>query len=444
MNNNEHNPVAFKISKIAKIWSKIRLDNNKAKLFQIICSQEDFIIVNGFIQIEASKYGKSNDSFLMFSVNFDNQYQFLYDISKEWLESFERELDNHPNRNWKDFYELKREFIALNKIDDSIEIFFRKLLVSFKLFEQKKDNLILLTLIPKKIADYSLFNTFMKRLVTLIPNDYGIILIDFKNKENYNELVFDLDSIASQVIIPYQDMSSTYKELATQGNPNDPQVKFRKCLFEMGENAAKKDKEMVDYWGHQMLSIAKGSGDRSFWASAYLIYAGFLFQFKTDNIINLLDTGIQIVDVEYKNNSQSAGILIQLYSYKASYYSIIGNKDEAIKNFLKQAKIAEEVKMFEQMLLANIYALLLIKNDSDYLYKEIIKNSFEKGYLLSDEILKVINFAFITNKYLLLENDKITTSQIIDIEHRMINIYGESWREFGNKISSSIKIEENK
>ena len=440
MQSNEHNPIAVRISKIAKLWTNTRKSKPKAKIFQLICNQEDFILVSGFIQIEASEHGKSMDSFLMFSVDFENENQFLYDFINEWLTSFERDLEKYPSWNWEDFEKLKGNFRLLpNNDSNALKEFLIELLISFKKFEAKKENLIVIGLVPKKVSDYQKFNAFLKKTIELIPDDYGILTIDFKGKEKHTELVSDLDLLGAQMVIPDQNMAGSYKELATQGNPNNPQVKFRKCLFEIGESAAKNDREKVHYWGKQMLDVTQSTGDRSFWASAHLIYAGFLFQFKDDNnILKLLDKGIRIAEAEYKNNPQLAGTLIQLYSYKASYYSISGKTDEAIQNFLKQSEIAEEAEMIEQMILAHIYALLIIKNDNNNLYKKIINKSFQKGYDLSDELLKVINFAFITDKYLDLNNE-IMISEKYQIEDRMKSIYGNNWREYGKKISSSMK-----
>lgn len=439
--NNEHNPIAYRINKVSKLWDNTRLKNPKAKFFQFLCEQEDFILINGFIQIEASQHGKSNDSFLMFSIDFENENQFLYDFIEEWLISFGRDLENHKEWNWEDYQQIKNDFELLSKNDfHNLNKFLIELLISFKKFEAKKDNLIIIGLVPKNISDIQTFNHCIEKIMATIPDEYGLLVVDFKGKEKHKILSSKLHPLFAQLTLPNQNMAGSYKELATQGNPNDPQVKFRKCLFELGESAAKNDREQVHHWGKKLLEITQSTGDRSFWASAHLMYAGFLFQFKDDNTtIKLLDKGIQIVKPEYKSNPQTAGTLMQLYSYKASYYSIIGKTDEAIQNFVKQSKIAEEVDMIEQMILANIYALLLIKDENNNLYKQIIQNCFQKGYMLSDELLKVINFAFITEQYLNLDNINISMSERQAIEQRMDTIYGEKWREYAKKISTSIK-----
>ncbi|AEW86669.1 MULTISPECIES: hypothetical protein [Flavobacterium] len=439
MQSNEHNPIAVRISKIAKLWTNARKNKPKARLFQLVCYQEDFILVNGFIQIEASEHGKSPDSFLLFSIDFENENQYIYDFTNEWITSFDRDLQSYPHWNWIEFEELKKEFYTIShKNSNELKDFFIRLLVSFKKFESKKENLIIISLVPKKVSNYENYHLFIKQLLSPILKDYGILLIDFKGKEKHTKLVDNLDTLAVTIDVPDQNMASSYKELATQGNPNDPQVKFRKYLFEIGESASKNDKEQVHYWGKQMLTLTQSTGDPSFWASAHLIYAGFLFQFKDDaKTLRLLDKGILIAEANYQKKPELAGTLIQLYSYKASYYSMTGKKEEAIQNFIKQAQIAENVEMIEQMILANIYALLLIKNDSNHLYQKIIKNSFEKGYHLSDELLKVINFAFITEKYLYINSTNITTSEKHQIEERMQSIYGKEWREYAKKISSS-------
>ncbi|QYS90072.1 hypothetical protein [Flavobacterium davisii] len=179
----------------------------------------------------------------MFSIPFENENQFLYDLLKEWITAFDNDLKKYPQWKWEDFEELKNQFHTLShKNSNELKNLFIRLLISFKKFESKKDNLILLGLVPKKVSDYDDFNLFIKSLMTPILQDYGILLIDFKGKEKHTKTVENLQSRAVTMDIPDQNMTRSYKELATQGNPNDPQVKFRKYLFELGESAAKKTK----------------------------------------------------------------------------------------------------------------------------------------------------------------------------------------------------------
>ena len=196
--------------------------------------------------------------------------------------------------------------------------------------------------------------------------------------------------------VPNFDLKGAYKQIATQGNPTDPQVQFRRCMFEMGEAAGANNKSKLNQWGQKMLEVTQSTGNRSFWASAHLVYAGFLFQFKDDEKIEeLLNKGIAITAKEYKDKPESAGVLLQLYSYKGSYASMTGKKEEALEWFTKQARTATELQLTEQALLAyNNLLLLAQKNKNDFFYNTI-KESFEVGYPLKDEQLKNINFTFI-------------------------------------------------
>ena len=74
--NNEHNPIAVRIGNIQQIYNKSRINNPKARLFNMVCNAEDYPLVNGFLKLECSQYGKSIDSFVVFFFDFQDKNSF--------------------------------------------------------------------------------------------------------------------------------------------------------------------------------------------------------------------------------------------------------------------------------------------------------------------------------------------------------------------------------
>ena len=441
--NNAHNPIAVRVDNIQKIWNKTRAAKPKAQIFSMVCFAEDYPLIDGFIRLESSAYGKSEDSFVAFSIDFYNKKDFYTTLIEQWILTFEEDLKKNPNWDWEDFAEFKQILPEIDKLSiENLKDFYVKMLISFKKFEAKTGNLLIVSFLIKKVSDTDLLNESIKELVVLLPATIGFLFLDYQERQQYKEMINSLTEKGIIIEIPDQEINKAYKEIATQGNPNDPQVRYRKCLFEIGEAAKDKKQEKVKRLGNELIDISKSTGETSFWASSYLIYASFLFQFKDEKeLINeLLDKGIKITTPFYKEKEDIAGILLQLLAYKASHYSISGNPDLAINYFLKQVAIAKEIQQEMQVINGYNYALLLAAKKKDGQYTEILNDAFDYGYALTDETLKIINFTFIANSYL--ENDpKINYSEKETIADRMVTIFGENWKDNPKQIAKQIQEE---
>lgn len=441
--NNAHNPIAVRVENIQKIWNKTRAAKPKAQVFSMVCFTEDYPLVDGFIRLESSAYGKSEDSFVAFSIDFYDKKEFYITIIEQWILTFEEDLKKNPNWRWEDFLGFKQVLPEIDKLSiENLKDFYVKMLISFKKFEAKTGNLLIVSFLIKKVSDANLLNQSIKELAVLLPSNIGLLFLDYKERQQYKEMITSLKDKGLIIEIPNQEINKAYKEIATQGNPNDPQVRYRKCLFEIGEAAKDKKQEKVKRLGNELIYISKSTGETSFWASSYLIYASFLFQFKDEKeLINqLLDKGIKITTPFYKEKQDIAGILLQLLAYKASHYSIVGNPDLAIDYFLKQVAIAKEIQQEMQVINGYNYALLLAAKKRDGQYTEILNDAFEYGYALTDETLKIINFTFIANSYL--ESDpKIEYSEKEAIANRMVTIFGKNWRDNPKQIAKQIQEE---
>jgi len=244
-----------------------------------------------------------------------------------------------------------------------------------------------------------------------------------------------------------QDMQGAYSNLMTQGNPNDPQVAFRKCMVKMGEAASKGKQDQLNKWGEKGLHITKQTSNLPFWASAHLIYVGYLFGFKdTERILHLLDKGIQIGQKE-PENKDLIGVLLQLYSYKAAYYSFINQKENALEWFIKQAELAKDSEENSIAITAYKNALLLAeqKKMMDQV-QDIIPVAFAQGYAIEDAILKTTEFSYTASHYVKILREEEQTNpikkELEEINTRMTLLFGNTWEEQVDNLRKQIKNKE--
>lgn len=103
MINNEHNPIAIRINCIQDLWIEHREKTPDAKIYCLACEHADFQIVEGFIRLEASEYGRTPDIIVGFKTDYNDTTDFYRFLIKEWITSFSADAEKNPDWKWKDF-----------------------------------------------------------------------------------------------------------------------------------------------------------------------------------------------------------------------------------------------------------------------------------------------------------------------------------------------------
>ncbi|QYS91889.1 hypothetical protein JJC04_04270 [Flavobacterium covae] len=236
-------------------------------------------------------------------------------------------------------------------------------------------------------------------------------------------------------------MASAYTELMTQGNPRDPQVEYRKCIIEMGKSTEEKNLENVRLLGKKILNVTQSTGNRTFWASAHIIYAGFLLNFSEYKTIDkLLNKGIQIISSEEKE--ENTMLLLQFYTMKATAYNIQNETEKAIEYFVKQINLAKEKNIPFAQIQGYLYLFMIATPSNMQDYKLQVKKAYQCGIVLDHEMLKSLNFGFIADLYL---EHWATEDRILykDMDQQMLEIYGEEWQKTIKQTRLTIKNNRN-
>ena len=437
----EHNPIAIRINRLQDQWIEGRKAKPTARIIRWLVTPDDVPLVNGFYKLESSVHGKIEENLVILLTNFEDINTFAYQLAKDWLEMYEKDLEQYPQLDWKDFSELKEQFLDLNQEErEESESFLITLLESFKEYEGSPTTLFI-GINPRKVWSHQEMNTWLMQYFAKLPETIGFVLTDHKGKGYHDSLFGSLGNQTQTLVLQDQDMKGAYQAIATQGNPNDPQVAFRKCMMEMGNCAAKNDKKGVDKWGQKALEITQKTGQKPFWMSAHLVYAGFLFGFKDSTKINqLLDKAIQIGKPKLKSDQATVGLVLQLYSYKAAYYSIDGKHQKAFDWFVKQAELS--VEQNQELIAVGAYKnaiLVASQNNMKQQLLGILPTAFISGYKLDDTNLKTTEFAF-TAKHYLEAPLRIEVEKVDEIENRMTQLFGKKWRNITKHTTNNLSL----
>lgn len=442
MTNNEHNPIAIRISNIQDLWIENREKFPDARIYCLVCEPSDYQLVEGFIRLEASEHGRTSDIIVGFKADYDGQTDFYKFLVKEWIRSFAADAEKNSDWNWKDFSSFQSEAMSIDSLSrEELENLYIRLVTSFKEFIGN-DNLLGITLFISRIGDAVSLNETIQSIAQRLPAGIALILIDYKKREVYETLLSEMKDRICLIDIPNQNIAGAYKEIATQGNPQDPNVKYRKCLFELGEAASKGNRDEAKKIGHELIKLSREIGGTAFMASSYLIFGGFMIRFHQEAGFchDLFDKGIALVLPKYHEERDCAQILLQLYNYKGTVDSYNKDIGSAIKQFMTAVKTAKELNMRTETVNEYNYALLMALKKDRLTYEPILNEAFEYGYSFSDEELRIINLSFIASTYL----DKtygLDSSQRDEIEKRMSGLYGDDWQLSTRELAAKLEAE---
>lgn len=425
MVSNEHNPIAERIGRIQDVWKESMTGKSGYKLVRLVIREADLPIVNGFLKLESSPYGKIEETPVMMLTDFSDPQTFAWQLCNDWLQEYARALEQYPQLPWKEYTQ------QLTKVKEADHVRQEPLLLSvLESFSQslpyQGQSILLLGLIPRLLCGYKQFEKWLNEFCKRLPSHIALLVIDYSDKEVYGSLVSSLKEQCVSIRLSNLDMEGAYNELLTQGNPEDPNVKIRKLMVEMGKAASKEQKGRLNELGERLLDIGRASGKASLWLYTYIVYAGFVFRYKDGQTLALLDKGVALCTSHQSDSSVSA-MTVTLYSYKASYLNYIGKHEEALEWFGKAMDycLSHNDIVSAIGVCRNIIAVSILNSEKDNA-SALLHKILPHLSMMEDESLEHTD-SFLVAAFLLFYDKKLTEEERRDIEDRMNRIYGEDW-----------------
>ncbi len=432
--NNEHNPLSVRIRTVQELWLNQSRKFPDARIFVLNYKQEDNILVEGFVGVESTEHGISDDIFLVFRTHLEEQGQMLHSLIAQWIEAFSRDLETHPDWNWEEFETFKEEFkgVAENSTSALLELYLR-ILNSFKRFIGGEHNRLVIVLILEYIKDITLLEKVVVNFAECLPQFGAILFPEIRGQEIYTPIASSLEKKGCVLTLPDQNTAAVYKELATQGDPSDPQVQYRRLLFELGEKTSQKKKNEIKHIGEtRFIPLCRSMADTQIWASAYLILGGLMMNFKEEKEYTLqtLNKGLSILrrETSEEDSLKYSDLVIQFYMYQAATYSMNDEHKKATTAFLQALEVARLAGNKPQVINCYNSVLLVLLKQEQSAYVKILHEAFEFAYAMTDEELRSINISFIVSAYLSKIKD-IEASYRQTISSRMVTLYGVHWEE---------------
>ena len=428
--NHEHNPVAIRIGKLQEIWFEETEKNPDYNLARWVIHTEDVDFLNGFLKLESTPHGKLADLFVVLFTPFVSEDHFAKALIFDWISMYKTEIEQQKMPqvwNFSVFEEKVKELVP----EDSGVPLLLEMLEDFSKFSSNHSRPLVVTLIPRTISENGIYARFIKKLIAKnqIHTAVKFAILDFADHHYFVETTTISDKKTIDINPGNLNMREAINQLASQGNQNDPQVQFRICMLKMGEATGNNSRKALDEWGEKLLEAAQKSANQGMWASAHLIYGGFLMHFPAkEETEKMLQKALQLSKRAIAEDKNNVTILIQIYGYLGALESMNGDHKKALHYFDLQAKTSIENDLITSAI--SSYKTILFLCDQ-HNYKEefdsYLQEAYQMGLEIKDEDLKVSDYSFIA--YHFIEKNQFTDKEKVAVlNERMERLFGPEWR----------------
>jgi len=301
-----------------------------------LIEEDDWQMLESFVQIENTEHAAFNDLFLEFKTPFYTAEQYNQDILDE--------LRAYINDGKSD---LESEGIQcdikLPEVATSINPFLKGLSELFTSFNQPEGRIVA-WIRPQLINKIKPFEKWLSETLQYeFPSNVRLMMATLKSQHQFEMLTESSPQLVIAVE-PELDMPAAMRELASAGDPEDPGVKFRLHYLDMGQAAAKQNLPKVREHGTKALNIAQQQEEWEHLEIAiYIAMANALMHDKScfDEALELLDKAIATSNSLYNAKNPIGSImLIQSLFAKGSALIAAGSNIFAAEQFEQAIPVA--------------------------------------------------------------------------------------------------------
>jgi hypothetical protein len=419
---NEHNPIAQLVLRIQQAWMEKVAGNPNLHFVRVLIKPEESRVYEGFCKLESTPHGRLPEVFVTHLTEFEDPDTFSGTLVRDWLAEYDKsnEIIQQANFEWN---AQPFRSIELFKQDEL-------LIAMLDSFHKALSRDLVLALIPRQVSNtLHLKNWITQLLKKGLPSGVKIMLIDHVGNEQFTIADKQFPGMICNLHVP-MDLSDAIQKLAGQGDPNNPEIMLRKCVFEMGNALKDKDVKRLHKWGQQALDCTQRSGNKGLFATAHIMYAGLLFHFKREpQIPQLLERGLRVAKKGMLQKDPAClPLVIQFYGYQAAYAQIRRRFSEAIPLYIQQAEFAEQQQLQVAALNGWYQAAELCRRKEASRYYDVLEKGYKAGINLSDDEISTSIYIYILRDYYDYAFSNKLTDITNEIDTKMNRLFGPEWK----------------
>ena len=427
----EHNPIAELIHQIQQKWTEEASPFPHLKLVRWLIKPQEARLFEGFLKLESTEHGAIPEVLVCMLSPFKSEDTYAASLLSDWIKAFREDTKTQEGlkktaNSWN-----PESFVAGPSVqDDTSDQQFLHMLSSFHRGMVDQSMRLVVALFPHSIHQMEGFKRWLIRLLkTDIPSAITFMIFDHIG-ENYFDGVFAKYPETTKSLHIDLDLDGAISKISKMGDANSPEVKFRECILEMGQALNKDNQKRLEEWGEKGLQITQKSGLKSLFATAHIVYAGMLFNFKQfEKIDALLTKGLSIAKQGLELESASCKpLLIQYYGYIASSKQLQKRGTEAVAAFEKQGDVAMEYGLAGMALTPYRQAYTLSKKHVPHRYDELLGKAYAAGSSMVVEEQTNSCFAAIAFDCMQWNRARQNWEEADKIDSELKEIFGADWK----------------
>ncbi|WP_276483646.1 hypothetical protein [Paraflavitalea pollutisoli] len=426
----EHNPIAELIHKIQAKWIKEVSPFPHLQLVRWLYKPEEARLFEGFLQLEATPHGALPEVVVTLLTPFEGEDRHAGALYHDWMKALREDKAAQQLLTPEQLHAIEGVGAPGNGQPDAS----LRLLSMLRQFQQSLpggDTPLVVALLPRSIHDLEGYRLWLIHLLKKgIPSQVTFMVFDHIGAY-YLDSVVKKDPDHTKSLSVILDLDGAVSKIAKAGNPHSPQAGLNECILEMGKGVQQNSVATVDRWGERALLLTQRSGMKSLFATAHLVYAGMLFNFKQyEKIDALLQKGLQLAT---QGMAKEAGackpLLIQAHGYSAASLQLQKKMTAAIAAFQRQGDTALEYQLPGLAINAYRQAYTLSKKQEPEQYPSLLQKAFDTGRQLTVEEQRTSALGMVAADLLEWYDARQRFDDMHQLDRDMKKILGDDWKE---------------
>jgi hypothetical protein len=459
--NTDHNPIARLITLIQQKWTRDASPFTEYPLVRWLIRPDQARLYEGFLRLESTEHGAIPEVLITMLTPFKSKETYADALVCDWHQAFEDDIktkdklakSGKPDRyDPSDQYDSKRFLPVEESSRNSLSITehsehtssingTRNLIQMLGHFKETMigDEMgLVVALLPHTVDDFGAMNLWLNNLLKeSLDNNIRFMIFDHIG-QNYFNYAIKSNPDKIKTLECELDLDGAISKIAKMGNRNSPEVKLRECILEMGKGVKNKSKEYVHNWGQKGLDVTQKSGSKALFATAHIVYAGMLFNFRLyEKIDELLTRGYPVAEKGLVTEEAACRPLVVQYNgFKAACYQLQGRHRDALVAYEQQASKAIEFGLPGLALTPYQLAYNLSKKHQPERYEALIKSAYDLGKSLEKEEQENSSFPAIALDYMEWLELKRRPAEMLATELEMIQLLGPTWKQIAKGIAN--------
>lgn len=445
----EHNPIAELIRQVQQKWIAEISPYPQTKIARWLIQPEQARLFEGFLKLESTEHGALPEVVVTLLTPFKNERTYAAALITDWIEAYKKDektqqqliaVDKATGWDAESYLPVNSETHNTDQTD-----LFIQMLTAFHAKMIGNNLRLVVALFPYSVHDMEGLKRWLVSLIKKdIPDSLTFMLFDHIGEYYFDSIFTKFPDITKSLHINL-DLDGAISKITKMGDPNSPEIQFRECMLEMSKAVQHKNITQLNKWGEKGLAVTQRSGIKSIFATAHIIYAGMLFNFKVhDKIDTLLSSGLTIAKQGLKTEQATCRpLIIQFYGYTGASKQAQKKMKEAIAAYEKQGDAAMEYQLPAMALTPYWQAYNLSKKSEPLRYKALLIKAYSVKNSMQKEELENSSFTVIAHDYVTWLEDNQQWEQAKETDNTFKEVFGNDWREQVKKPgASSVKMRE--